>query len=483
MKRIKLIKPLLFISFLTLSTGILTSCDGLFETTKKVSTFEELMKVTREDNVVLTNDIDCNFQTITTRACKSFEGNGYTIKNFVLSASGLKDETAFFASYTKTIKNVVFEGATINGDQVMSLAVVKSCGGGLIENVHIKNCTLSATQSNKKRCNVGGIYAGVTASGGVYNDSFDAEIKNCSAENVEIKIEGYSKKDFVTGDLFAGAIAAQCNTITDSFASNCELSVISYNHLIMPYVGGLVGYTQGTITNSYAISNKITAEDTYYNPAAFSYYSTATVYAGGLIGCADKHSNLDKTNIQYCYSEGNDITVKSTGSIYAGGLVGNAIKKQISQSYAKNNIISGDKYVEGNQNDVERYYGGLVGRIKNSSINSSFTYNNKLEERSNVSKNNNSVLGGLVSLIEGTAINYCGTYKNEIYGPQTDEFCYNTSSSIYDCVVTSETFGNKNNCSLVAEDFWYTEDLIKNTLKLGGPYWEYSPTDLPTLVF
>ena len=83
------------------------------------------------------------------------------------------------------------------------------------------------------------------------------------------------------------------------------------------YAGGLVGYNDGTITNSYAMGDvSSSSRSSYSSSSSFSYSSYS--YAGGLVGCHDYGT------IRNCYATG-DVSSSSSSSYsysYAGGLVG-----------------------------------------------------------------------------------------------------------------------------------------------------------------
>ncbi|MCH5164262.1 MAG: hypothetical protein J1F36_04520 [Clostridiales bacterium] len=489
--RIKVFVALLINMFMAIFVmGAFTGCGITTIFAKKISNFDELMSASGD--VILTADIDCNFQTISTRKFSTFDGQGHKIKNFVLTASGSTNDGAFFSPSTSLIKNVTFEGVTISGEKVLALSIVKIGGGGKIENVHVRNSTITATQSNYYPCYVGGIYSGAYNAGthksfvgtlGDHDTSYGAIIENCSAENITIEITGYSNFSGTSYEIFAGAIAAACNTVNGCYSKDCSITATSQSIYSYPYVGGIVGYTQGSITNSYAEDNELIASATYYSKGAFSYYSTSKAYIGGIVGCTAPKDSSINTKVQYCYSEGNNITAKSTGDLFAGGIAGRVNKIQVSQCYANDNIFTATSYADGNANNVSRNLGGLIGYAGSSSIASSFTYNNQITENCTITKTNDSRAGGLIIASDDTSVNCCGTFNNKMSCPQTDELCPRTITGIFDCIVTSEQNGNVNGCEVVSEDFWMTEDSIKNKLKLGGSYWRYSSTNPPKLDF
>lgn len=132
------------------------------------------------------------------------------------------------------------------------------------------------------------------------------------------------------------------------------------------YVGGLAGYNQGTITNSYATSQQ---SGLYYVGGLVGWSQGGTIsnsYATGNISGSDQIGGLvgrtaGGTIISSSYAAGN---VSGSGS-YAGGLVG-ANQGNISNAYATGNV-SGNYYVGGltgyNSSIIVKTYakGGVSG--------------------------------------------------------------------------------------------------------------------------
>ena len=126
------------------------------------------------------------------------------------------------------------------------------------------------------------------------------------------------------------------------------------------YVGGLVGSSDGTISNSYA-KGFITIP---------SSGQQTSVYAGGLVGVGSY-----STTITNSYTTVNVLASSSVyeGSVYAGGLVGSSART-ISNSYATGNVSASVSNVYGNA-WAEGLVGGINGAtISNSIYNSSATF-------------------------------------------------------------------------------------------------------------
>lgn len=205
----------------------------------------------------------------------------------------------------------------------------------------------------------------------------------------------------VNGKNYTGGLYGYYNgTISDSYFSGNVTSAINGDINNGDMVGGLIGhsyrsqidncYSEGTVTSGtggnkiggligeaigYGFIYKIT------NSYSSSTINNASLYAGGLIGYID-------TNflIEYCYAEGN---VNST-AFYVGGLVGYSMNGgKIQYSFATGNVT-------GTSGDV----GGLVGYLNGGIITNSYAKG---------SVAGYSIIGGLVGYANGTITNSYST--------------------------------------------------------------------------
>ena len=118
--------------------GCLSGCDGFGTAWKSVSTYEELVAGYSWNStdgygysVKLKNDIDCEFATISPLLLgKTFDGNGYTIKNAVVKPD---NGYASFFKGNDCIKNVTLENITVQGGGRCD-AIVASSGCSEISN-------------------------------------------------------------------------------------------------------------------------------------------------------------------------------------------------------------------------------------------------------------------------------------------------------------------------------------------------------------
>ena len=472
------------------------ACDKV--PTTKVSTYAELLNA--EGNVVLTDDIDCNFGVVSTLNFDSFDGQDHKIKNFIIKATGVTDNAAFFSADTQSIKNVTFEGVKAEGINVLALSIVKIGGGGKIENVHVKSAEIKVTQNDKLPCFVGAIYAGaynehVGKTSEVY-ESPDANLMGCSVDNVTIKVEGTTSTTKIRHDVNVGAIAGVCDNVSNSYATNCNLTVNSNSTASGVIVGGLVGISDGSIVNSYSANNTLNV-----NAIGIDYstgYTEANLCVGGLVGYMyynhfyhityDLEKELSSSKIQCCYAEQNTITARTNGKINAGGLAGHLWGTQVGQCYAVNNEITDGNvgflsYNVWSYENMARSLCGLVGYAERALITSSFTCNNVISESSEPYYDCVIAACGLSIVDDATSVSYCATYNNTLTADCTDEFSCLPIANAYYCLVTSQASGNVNACQIVNSSFWSNANSLKKQLKIGGLYWTFAPNKLPTLEF
>lgn len=466
---------------LTLSAALVAfaACDKAGTT--KVSSYSELLSAS--GNVVLTADIDCNYEPINSFDFTSFDGQGFKIKNFVLKVTGAKDNAAFFGTDTRSIRNVTFDGVSVYGENVLALSVVKIGGGGYIENVHVKNVKITAVQNQYLPCYVGAIYAGAYNAqlnrNTSYSTSYNAQIVNCSADKVSIEIEG-NESPSTSGNssprLYAGVIAGACDNVSDSYAKNSTVTVTSNNSKSYPIVGGLVGYCTGIMENCYAVDNVLNAyskQDTNIG--------NATVSIGGLVGYASA-TNSSVRKIQYCYSDNNKLNASTNNNVYAGGLVGRLAEMQVGQCYAVKNVIDLQCSRYGLTYNATRNACGLIGYATSSVIVSSFACDNDVTESATTTSTKIAACGFAV-VDDFTSVSYCGAANNKLEASTTDEFSHLPIANLYDCIVSSVTLGNVNACQKLARSEWFKESTVKAKLKIGGPYWLFPSTYFPALDF
>jgi hypothetical protein len=273
----------------------------------------------------------------------SFNGNGHTISNAVISAVYYTSQNTGLFGYIGTVgtlTNVTLKSADVRGYKNVGSLVGNN--SGTISNCrvggHVTTCVVPPTaDSSSSPWNIGGM---VGYSAGTLTD--------CQSSVAVDSI-------YLTSN--AGGMVGQAGgTITRCSASG-PVSFVQSLHGI----GGLIGtMDSGTVTNCYAtgdVSGDTSAGGLIgwiwpnYSPVISGCFATgsvtANINAGGLIALLMSGATASLSN---CYATGSVTSISSTG--YAGGLIGYADSSyySISLSYC----YSAGKVTGANA-------GGLVG--------------------------------------------------------------------------------------------------------------------------
>jgi hypothetical protein len=171
--------------------------------------------------------------------------------------------------------------------------------------------------------------------------------------------------DVIGGNEVGGLVGYNEGTISNSSATG---NVTGSNSLIYEGVGGLVGANAGTISNSSAAvtvigNNYVGGLAGFSNGVISNSYASGDVtgdwYVGGLVG-------QTFSDISNSYASG-DVT----GDRVVGGLAGSALG-EISNSYASGNI----EFDIGSFNADSSYFGGLAGEAAYQPITNSYASGN-----------------------------------------------------------------------------------------------------------
>ena len=259
-------------------------------------------------NFVLDNDIDMssvsNFVGIANFK-GNFYGNGHVIKNLKISESSSGGDAGLFKSLSGTVQDLGLENVTITTNNSYGYTPRQMCAGALVGVLFggkIENCYVSG----------GTISGNATYMGGLVGSSKWNEdtISDCWA-NVTVNKTSYSKDKI---GAVGGLVGTSGGTISNSYSLGDVNSAYGY-------VGGFVGIATGTISNSFSTGNvKVTNSS-----------SRNTTYTGGFAGAFGMTSTMrDDYQLDY-----RDVTVTmsnnySTGTVTAakgsvGGFAGTAI--------------------------------------------------------------------------------------------------------------------------------------------------------------
>ena len=182
-----------------------------------------------------------------------FDGQGHTIKNFECGAKSEKVTKGLFSSTNLSIKNLTVENVIILNAFDGQGALVGYFTGETIENCTVKNVHIrmseSATAPAVNYTEVGGMVGSV----GSYVSGVHTSMKNCKAENVDIR-SSYA----------VGGLVGQCDYVNieleNCSVTNATLWITSLNERHYNKVGSIVGYIAD---NSLTLKNCTASDITY----------------------------------------------------------------------------------------------------------------------------------------------------------------------------------------------------------------------------
>ena len=243
----------------------------------------------------------------------NIDGNGCTIKGLKVDLSMAR--AGFIGALSGgSVKNLTIDStSTIKSSTSDAAGIVGYMTGGIVE-----NCLNYAMVSGGKQN--GGVVANVN------NDN--AIIRNCKNYGA---VSGTALIGGIVGYLQNGTI----QTCSNSGKVTATGGAVTLNSLTGAYLGGIVGYANGNISNCYNEGEVTTGT---------SWGSSNIV--GGIAG----YVASGKT-VEYCYNKG---TV--SGSDYIGGIVGNSADGTSAVSYCYH-----DGKINGLWNDASANIGYIAG--------------------------------------------------------------------------------------------------------------------------
>ncbi len=282
----------------------------------------------KDKTVYLTKDIDFKKKTIKTLAPDgvatfqgTFDGQGHTLKNFVIDDTA--EATSLFGDIRggAVIKNLVVDSATVHASQWAGVVVGEVSGEATIENVFVTEDVKLYSDRGENQGEVGGIVGGLYGEGSV-------TVRNC---------------------VFAGEIHSEGKTVGGIVGRGNGLSVTIEDCLMLGSVecdledsnaNGILGWNKDTIKDGAPTKQSTTViRNTVY--AGWGYSS----YSFGAFG--------ENTTIENCYS----IDVK-----YAYCIDVSQSKYGFVNHIEKTDIINNEELVaklnNGRATDVWRLRGG-----------------------------------------------------------------------------------------------------------------------------
>ncbi len=294
----------------------------------QMKAMRELMKVNQTTCFSLVADIDLENEVWTPLNYEEgfakgleLEGNGHTISN--LTSTDAQNYPSFVGVVNGSVKNLVFDGATITGGSNVAGVLAGYVGSsnasviGNISDITVKNATV--TGAKRYLGGVAGIISKVSET-----------VQNCHAINTTVTS---------TADRVGGVFGQVDKTFT---VQNCSAENVTVSGSIN--IGGLVGVGYGNFTDCTS-SGEITSINTTSN---------ADIGLGGLVGY------FENGTISHCSSSVN--AIQETNGRDIGGLIGKMLVGTVEKSYSTGNVKG-----------LQRNVGGFIGLITNTSSKSVVT--------------------------------------------------------------------------------------------------------------
>ncbi|BED93133.1 MAG: hypothetical protein RsTaC01_1102 [Candidatus Paraimprobicoccus trichonymphae] len=255
----------------------------------------------------------------------TFDGNNHKIENLEIYEFGDNKVYAGFFGCTEgaTIKNFDIEnvkivceannyGRSSENSEEAGILAGRISGAAILENCHVKNCTVVCKSRGTDFSTAGGIVGSCLV---LDDENEDITIKNCSVENVKVYSNGTAGG--IAGNLGGknsrlgiGRNQPRNVNIDKCAAVNCEVSSSGIQ------AGGIVsGFTCSgdvKITNC-SFSGSVTAANNEENYSG----QVGGIVAGFMSGNNDEYDN-GNIEIDNCNFEGTAVGMGQTGGLFAG---------------------------------------------------------------------------------------------------------------------------------------------------------------------
>lgn len=272
--------------------------------------------------VVLSADIDLgnqNMSGVQSNANNAFQGTfdgqGYTIKNFYLSAGGDYWGLFRYTAGNAVIKNLNFENVNVSGSGKDVGAVVGYAGGSLtMSNVHVHSGSVTGSGND-----VGGLV-------GIYKETSSGALNMTDCSNAASVSGGYCGGLVGYSESKVGETFIRCynaGTVTASAGSTG---------------GGLFGYFAGTKDSSSK------ADWVWFQQCFNAGAVSGGNYMGGIIGYIEYSANSE---FDQCFNWGNVSSGYMAGGIFSGignNAVDDAYEAYIYNLYNAGTISAGSGY-------------------------------------------------------------------------------------------------------------------------------------------
>lgn len=464
--------------------------DGAGITSYVVPTIDKIRKRT----VTVQNDIDCQM-TGGLIYGKTFDGQDHVISNALLS-------NALFDEQMEEIKNVTFDNVVVNVQYGRDVGIIQNIRrtytytntgtklGAVIgephtyENVHIKNSKLIVTGDASHMVSVGGFI------GNSYCDSF----KNCSIENCEITVTGYTGHNgnawkMNSANLNVGGFLGYAEDVVmeNCRITGCTVTVTAGGGYDDPYVGGMFGSLTGDskIKTSYSSTNTMNINSNWSKAGNYlnDYASeTLPIVAGGVFGTSGNGASF-----YACHSTGNDLVLSAKGSYYVGGF-GALCGSTCTECYSAENTLNvSGRDSEDQSTEVTRNFGGFAARTSGANCDGCFSYANFNRDTGRAELlASEGRTGGFVGISgkEQSAIKNCVSigYDPEPQCGKKDAFA-NFSAGIEAEKCYSDGDCSTSGCTVKSVAELFEGEGLKALCRLSDPNWKYTAGEIPRLLF
>ena len=294
----------------------------------------------------------------------TFDGAGYTVKNFSLTSNTYMG--LFGYTDGATIKNLKVENVTVDlssngrGETYMGALVGKAVNT-TIENVTVKNVDFKFKAYSTAKVSLGG-FAGRLDS---------TTVNNCSIEDVVIDVN-YARMEMALG-LFAGyneGSSKITNCYSKGSVSACVYFKDGATTVDYVYVGGFIGISDSTefISQCYTVADIKVTESS----SQTSVSETHRLVVGGFVA----GNRMGSLLVEDCLAVADlDVTTKYSNKSYVGGFAGRVIhsssKIKNSAYEAMENGIKLDSKLEG------VYASLLIAHIDTEKVEGVYAYTDK----------------------------------------------------------------------------------------------------------
>lgn len=304
-----------------------------------------------------------------------FDGNGKTIKNFVINER--KTYMGLFPYNEGTIKNLTVENGLIElmekNQSSQYIGFIAGRNAGTIDNVKVINSEIKTGFNLTNKTYIGGL-VGKGESGTV--------IEKATVDNVKFDISTESRSEY-----FLGGVVGYLETGTlEKAKSNVDITL---NHAYTGNVGGVAGLiTNNTKVKEVEATTSLKVTTTVRNlNSTVKPYDRIEVAVGGAFGKIEDKSTIEsvfvKSTIEIVQAINNGTNQSPSDKYLVGGLVGVSVSNStIKEVLTEATILLGTKVKEENEQIFKGmdniYAGGIAGQMSHMTYEKLFASNTEI---------------------------------------------------------------------------------------------------------